>query len=553
MKDYKGVSFSFKARKLGRRRRFLLYLIIFALVAGGVTVYRFISEGNSIDEYQQKLAGHSKKEKMNPPPVGIFFRDTEKELKALYYLDKGMDQQAQNLLNTLQTYSGRIDHKAILNGFVDRGRYSGIIVYSDFLLGYGVDANYFRALGATAFLDSKKSIKHLAAIGEDIRKAEAKAIKKLEKINRQIDSGFVDFVFDRNGKAIGAFKVKNESVRSSIRGMELNGFRGAMKSGLSHYKLTLDKDIQEIVHKSFSGFKGSFVLLDLRDNGVLAAYSKPLGEDGNTVFTKKYLPASVVKLITAFSWMHSNKRRDSFFPFKCLGNMRVDGKTFYDWSRHDQLNSVMDAMAVSCNMVFAKFGLEMKYPYFSEQLKRFGFNKAPVSDGFVKMDFGEISMPENDYDLGKMSIGLKNIKMTTIHGAYIAALIAREGACSDPYLIRNVTNLIGIGVAENAPEEKVIIKDNRSLGVVKESMLAVMNAKNGTGRRGNVEGMKVAAKTGTAGERRPGFHAMMIGFFPADKPLYGFALRLEHGGKADKAGTKVLKRFLTGVRSRLRK
>jgi cell division protein FtsI/penicillin-binding protein 2 len=55
----------------------------------------------------------------------------------------------------------------------------------------------------------------------------------------------------------------------------------------------------------------------------------------------------------------------------------------------------------------------------------------------------------------------------------------------------------------------------------------------------------VALKTGTAGNKKLGLDAILTGFFPADKPEYAFAFRLERAGKAEWRGALFLKDFLT--------
>jgi hypothetical protein len=57
--------------------------------------------------------------------------------------------------------------------------------------------------------------------------------------------------------------------------------------------------------------------------------------------------------------------------------------------------------------------------------------------------------------------------------------------------------------------------------------------------------MEVAVKTGTAGSKKDGFDAVLMGFFPARKARYSFAFRLERGGKAQVEGAAFLKKFLT--------
>ena len=75
-------------------------------------------------------------------------------------------------------------------------------------------------------------------------------------------------------------------------------------------------------------------------------------------------------------------------------------------------------------------------------------------------------------------------------------------------------------------------------------MIEVVENENGTARRARMEAVRIAAKTGTAGSSQNGLDAIVIGFFPVEKPDYAFALRLEGGGKAEFNGAYVLRDFL---------
>ena len=55
------------------------------------------------------------------------------------------------------------------------------------------------------------------------------------------------------------------------------------------------------------------------------------------------------------------------------------------------------------------------------------------------------------------------------------------------------------------------------------------------GRRG------LAVKTGSSTDGRGGFDALVIGFFPAEKPRYAFAFRLEGAGRAELNGMLFLR------------
>jgi len=112
-------------------------------------------------------------------------------------------------------------------------------------------------------------------------------------------------------------------------------------------------------------------------------------------------------------------------------------------------------------------------------------------------------------------------------------------------LIKNKKNLLNLGFYNHRPQLLVTFDANSHFLKIKQAMVYVVEAAEGTGRRARLESIKIALKTGTCGDKKIGLDAVMTGFFPADKPQYVFAFRLEHAGKAEWRGAQLVKQFLT--------
>jgi penicillin-binding protein 2 len=83
---------------------------------------------------------------------------------------------------------------------------------------------------------------------------------------------------------------------------------------------------------------------------------------------------------------------------------------------------------------------------------------------------------------------------------------------------------------------------------VREAMTMVVQTPKGTGRRAAVDGISIAAKTGTA-EVGGGQddHAWFVGFVPAEAPRYAFAIVLEHGGSGGSTAAPLAKAFIEAM------
>jgi peptidoglycan glycosyltransferase len=83
------------------------------------------------------------------------------------------------------------------------------------------------------------------------------------------------------------------------------------------------------------------------------------------------------------------------------------------------------------------------------------------------------------------------------------------------------------------------------------AMQAVATEPRGTGRRAPVEGISIALKTGTAGERKSGLEALIMAFAPVESPKIAFGIIAEDAGPAEFAAAKIAHDFVERLRPRL--
>ena len=80
---------------------------------------------------------------------------------------------------------------------------------------------------------------------------------------------------------------------------------------------------------------------------------------------------------------------------------------------------------------------------------------------------------------------------------------------------------------------------------------AVVNEAHGTGRRAPVEGVPMALKTGTAGDKKSGLEALILAVAPVDAPKIAFGIIAEDAGPAEFAGAKIAHDFVERLKGRL--
>jgi peptidoglycan glycosyltransferase len=135
---------------------------------------------------------------------------------------------------------------------------------------------------------------------------------------------------------------------------------------------------------------------------------------------------------------------------------------------------------------------------------------------------------DGDAQLGVSSIGQQEVQLTPMQAAMIAAAVANDGSLMKPYLVDHVTAPDLSVIDRTDPEEMSKPFSADVAGQLTEMMTSVVD--HGTGRRAQIDGVKVAGKTGTA-ENAQNDHAWFIGFAPADDPKIAVAVFVKHGGK----------------------
>jgi penicillin-binding protein 2 len=122
--------------------------------------------------------------------------------------------------------------------------------------------------------------------------------------------------------------------------------------------------------------------------------------------------------------------------------------------------------------------------------------------------------------------------------AMVAATVANGGTCYQPTLIYQIKGPDGKITPRPARIRSDLTRDlglsKDQIELVRKGMYEVVNAEDGTGKSGAVEGIKVAGKTGTAQFWRSGIkddHVWFLAFAPYDHPQYALAVMVE-GGKS---------------------
>ncbi|MGI5246376.1 peptidoglycan D,D-transpeptidase FtsI family protein [Dactylosporangium sp. CA-139066] len=215
----------------------------------------------------------------------------------------------------------------------------------------------------------------------------------------------------------------------------------------------------------------------------------------------------------------------------------------------DQI-TVRQALTVSCNTVFARMGVErVGADKLKAMAQAFGFEQEPrfVEDqdhnycGIVASHTGPMTAgSDNRVDppaVAQSSIGQREVKMSPLQGAMIAATVANNGKQMRPYVVDRLQNS-DLSIADHT--EPKTLRTPISADVAHElqdMMFSVVSSDDGTGKSARISGLQVGGKTGTAQDGEDAEdHGWFIGFALKDgKPVISVAVFLENAGKGGSA------------------
>jgi penicillin-binding protein 2 len=136
------------------------------------------------------------------------------------------------------------------------------------------------------------------------------------------------------------------------------------------------------------------------------------------------------------------------------------------------------------------------------------------------------------------SIGQGYVLASPLQMAIAAATLANGGICYQPTLIYQIQQPDGTIVRRSSRIRGELTRDNsltkEQIELVRKGMWEVVNAPDGTGKKGAVPGIEVAGKTGTAQFLRKGKkddRCWFLAFAPYHHPKIAVAVMVE-GGKS---------------------
>ena len=416
-----------------------------------------------------------------------------------------------------------------------------------------------------------------------------------------------DFRIGKNG----AEKVLESSLRGEAgsRQVEVNAYgrvirelsRRTGRPGDDHM-LTIDLGLQQYVAARFGEESGSAVVLDVHSGEILALASMPnydpnlftsgisqrqwrelIGHPrfplSNKSIAGQYSPGSTFKMIVALAALESGEV-SPYQRFYCDGSIKLGKRRFRCWRRYGHGHVAMvQGLMESCDVYFYEVAKRVGIDRIAAMSERFGFGRKldielpGEKPGLVPTREWKRAMIGEPWQGGEtlvVGIGQGYLLTTPLQLAVMVARIANGGIAVEPRLLAEV-----IRDGQPVPRESETFNpmglSPAHLDIVRKGMNFVVNEPKGTAYQARIEepALAMAGKTGSVQvrriserEHRTGViknedrpwkerdHALFVAYAPLERPRYGVAVVVEHGGSGGSVAAPIARDILREVQRR---
>jgi cell division protein FtsI/penicillin-binding protein 2 len=333
----------------------------------------------------------------------------------------------------------------------------------------------------------------------------------------------------------------------------------------AHAELSLDPRLQALADKTLADHPtpyGAAVLLSVEDGRVLALAGRSQAEpdlSAADLTMKPWAPAaSVFKIVTTAALVESGVGTDTKVCYHD-GIHAIDRTNLVPNRHDDACRTLAFGLAKSQNAIIARLAHDHLTPegLFAEA-RRFGFG-APL-DFDLPMTASAIDVPRQDpLEYARAAAGFWHSTLSPLHGAAIAATIARGGTTPPLRLVERIIDAQGSELeVDGARSERVISAE--VAGAVGRMMVGTTEY--GTARLGFhdkhsgkkiLPGVNVAGKTGSLNRKEPFLsYSWFVGYAPAERPEVAFAVLLGNDAswrwKAHQVAADLLHGYFHGAR-----
>ena len=266
-------------------------------------------------------------------------------------------------------------------------------------------------------------------------------------------------------------------------------------------------------------------------------------------------PGSTFKLVTASAALENGMTTDTLIPNPPVLDLPLTSNTLQNFGGElcpggAQIR-LADAFRVSCNVTFGQIALKVGADALAEQARRYGFclddpekssacltEAVPFDTPWVQGRF-----PTPAYFQGRdplvafAGIGQDNVGANPMQMGLVASAIANGGREMLPRLVSEVRDAQGRVVQSYEPRAWGRPISGATADAMTQMMVSVTQPGGTAYPYGDVPGVTVAGKTGTAQHGSGSPHAWFVAFAPAEDPRIAVAVIGLDGGSLGSEAT----------------
>jgi penicillin-binding protein A len=325
--------------------------------------------------------------------------------------------------------------------------------------------------------------------------------------------------------------------------------------------LTIDQRAQRTAYEQMTsrGFRGAVVAVRPDTGEILAMVSTPSYDPNrlaspepkaqqqawnefnsgdrpiaNRTIRETYPPGSTFKLVVTAAALTSGEF-DENSPLTAAPEIDLPGSNAdlenFNGSRCGPGDTVplREALARSCNTAFAELAMNVGEDRLRRQAELLGVGQQDLQ---VPLQVAPSSVgPIDDKpSLAQSGIGQRDVRLTSLQNAMIAATIANGGERMTPYLVSTLTDPDLKDLKRYGPKRAERAMDRDIAEKLRDMMIQSEERTKG----GKIPGVTVASKTGTAeygaDPKANPPHGWYVAFAPAEDPKVAIAVIVEGGG-----------------------
>jgi penicillin-binding protein A len=343
-----------------------------------------------------------------------------------------------------------------------------------------------------------------------------------------------DFFTGRDPRGGSVATTINPSVQEAAWDAMQQGCNGPCKGAVVALEPSTGKILAMVSSPSFDPN-----LLASHDGATQSNAWQQLRDDPNSplvnrAISETYPPGSTFKVITTAAALQAGATPST--PVTTASRIPLPDSTAtlenYGGTScgNGPTTTLHDAFAKSCNTAFVELGIKTGADALRNTAQAFGLD-TPQPPTPLQVADSTVGPIDDSAALGMTSIGQKDVALTPLQNAMIAATIANDGVTMQPYLVEDLKGPDLANIATSRPHE---LRRAVSAQVADTITGLMIDAEQVTSQKGAISGVQIASKTGTAEHgtdpRNTPPHAWYIAFAPAKAPKVAVAVLVENGG-----------------------